>query len=119
MSQVTGPAAARLMGDVVASVDEAAANYDDACSRLFSMALCIGGWRANRGDWGALSPEQAVFAPFNVDQYGSADMAIRILPRKLISMSEEEALQLQQLRDSVKAGVQATLAANLRESVPT
>jgi hypothetical protein len=30
-----------------------------------------------------------------------------------------EALQLQQLRDSVKAGVQATLAANLRESVPT
>jgi hypothetical protein len=106
------------MGDVVASVDEAAANYDDACSRLFAMALCIGGWRANRGDWGSLSPEQQVFTPFNVDQYGSADMHIRILPRPLITMSPFEELELQQLRDSVKGGVVATLAANLREAVP-
>jgi hypothetical protein len=119
MSQVTGPAAARLMGDVVASVDEAAANYDDACSRLFAMALCIGGWRANRGDWGSLSPEQQVFTPFTIDQYGGQDMHIRILPRPLISMSEWERLELEQLRATVAGGVAATLTGNLRETIPS
>ena len=119
MSQVTGPAAERLMGDVVARVDEAAANYDDACSRVFAMALCIGGWRANRGDWGPLSPEQQVFTPFNVDQYGGQDMHIRILPRPLLAMSQEEALQLEQLRATVKAAVLPTLAGTLRENIPS
>lgn len=116
MSQVTGPAATRLMGDVVANVDEAAANYDAGCVQAFAMALAIGGWRANRGDWGALTPERALFTPFNLDQ--ATSMHVRIMPRALIVMSEIEQLELQQLRDTVKANVPVTVSANVRESMP-
>lgn len=119
MSQVTGPAATRLMGDVVLAVDEAASNYDAGCVQLFAMCMAIGGWRVNSGDWASMGTEQALFRPFNLDQYSSGALHVRILPRPLIGMSEEEMLQLQQLRDSTKAGVAATLTANLREAVPT
>lgn len=118
MSQVTGPAATRLMGDVISNVTEAAANYDAGCAQLFAMCLAIGGWRANSGDWGTLDSDQQAFAPFTLDQYISGALRIRILPRQLIQMSEMEQLQLQQLRDTVKAGVPATVTANLRENVP-
>ena len=119
MSQVTGPAATRLMGDVVRAVGEVAANYDAGCAALFAMCLAIGGWRLASGDWDAPTAEQSLFASFNLDQYRTDALRIRILPRQLIQMSEEEALQVQQLRDSIKAGVQATLAANLRETINT
>jgi hypothetical protein len=118
MSQVTGPAASRLMGDVIANVDEAAANYDAGCTQAFAMALAIGGWRANRGDWGTLTKERALFTPFNIDQFASGDLHVRIMPRPLIQTSEMEQLELQQLRDSVAANVPPTLTATLRESIP-
>jgi hypothetical protein len=119
MSQITGPAASRLMGDVIANVDEAAANYDAGCVQAFAMGLAIGGWRANNGDWGPLGIDQAVFAPFTLDQYARGDLNVRILPRPLITLSEFEELELQQLRDTVKSGVVATLAGNLRENLPS
>lgn len=118
MSQVTGPAASRLMGDVAMNVGEAAANYDAGCAQVFAMCLAIGGWRVNNGDWGdAPTAEQAVFAPFNLDLYRTRDLKIRILPRALIALNEIEALELQQLRDTIAAGVPATLAANIREQL--
>lgn len=119
MSQVTGPAATRLMGDVVAAVDESAANYDAGCVQAFAMCLAIGGWRANTGDWPApLRPEQAVFLPFNLDQLSSGALHVRILPRPLIATSVMEQLEIEQMRNTIKSGVVATLAANLRESPP-
>lgn len=118
MSQVTGPAASRLMGDVIANVDEAAANYDAGCRHAFAMCLAIAGWRANAGDWGPLGADQTVFTPFGLAEYATGACDARILPRPLIALSEYEALELQQLRDTVKAGVAATLTGNLRESIP-
>lgn len=117
MSQVTGPAAERLMGDVVEAVGEASANYDAGSVHAFAMCLAIGGWRANRGDWGPLAKEQSVFAPFNLDLLANGS-PIRLLPRPLIAMNEMEQLELQQLRDTIKAGVAATVTANLRENLP-
>lgn len=119
MSQVTGPAATRLMGDVIAAVDESAANYDAGCVQAFAMCLAIGGWRANSGDWGDLGPEQTLFSPFNLDQLATGGLHVRIMPRPLIAMSAIEKLEIEQMRDTIKAGVVATLAANLRESPPS
>jgi hypothetical protein len=118
MSQVTGPAAARLMGDVVSNVDEAASNYDEGSTRAFALALAVAGWRASRGDWGPLSAAQQLFAGFTLDDYHAGTLTVRVLPRPLITMSEMERLELQQLKDSMAAGATATLAANLRETIP-
>ena len=52
MSQITGPAANRVMGDTAGLLQEAQANYDLATSTICCMAVAIGGWRAARGDWG-------------------------------------------------------------------
>jgi hypothetical protein len=81
------------------------------------MCLAIGGWRANSGDWGTMGAEQAVFRPFNLDQFRSGALHVRLLPRPLIQSSEIEQLELQQLRDTVRSGVVPTLAGNLRESL--
>lgn len=117
MSQVTGPAASRIMGDVVANMDEASTNYDQGSARVFKMALAIGGMRASAGDWGPLTSEQSAFLPFTLEDLHTGSIPVKITPRALIQMSEVEKLELEQLRDSVKAGVQATLAANMRENV--
>lgn len=87
MSQVTGPAAERLIGDVTMRVYEAAANYDRASESLFSMALAISGWRANSGAWGpvsTLTERQRLFLPFDLEFYTDDVRDFQILPRPLI-----------------------------------
>lgn len=85
MTQVTGPAAERLFGDVRTYVDEARSNYDVQSVKLFQMALAIGGYRANRGDWGdALSAQQELFLPFDLGSYARGDLDFEIMPRPLI-----------------------------------
>jgi hypothetical protein len=106
------------MGDVVSNVDEAASNYDEGSTRAFALALAVAGWRASRGDWGPLSAAQQLFAGFTLDDYHAGTLTVRVLPRPLITMSEMERLELQQLKDSMAAGATATLAANLRETIP-
>lgn len=120
MSQLTGPAADRVMGDVGNMLSEAASNYDQASIALFQMAVAIGGWRANNGDWGpVLTRHQQRFLPFDLDSYAAGDLDLDILPRALITMNEFELLELQQLRDTVKAATPVTVAAALREALPT
>ena len=67
MSQVTGPAATLLMGDVGQLVGEAQAQYDQQSAKLFQMAVAIAGERIKRGDWqGPLTKQQLRFAPFDL-----------------------------------------------------
>jgi len=102
MSQVTGPAAARLMGDVATAVNEAAASYDLATVRMAGMALAIGGYRANRGDWGPLSAHQRVFTPFDLTSYQRGDLDFSIQPRPLVAQTTREAIQLELQRVSLE-----------------
>jgi hypothetical protein len=86
MSQVTGPAATRLMGDVVALVSDAQATYDQQSIKLFQMAVAIGGWRAKSGAWGrGLSEQQRKFAAFDLDSYQQGQLDFDIDPRPLIA----------------------------------
>jgi hypothetical protein len=104
MSQVTGPAANRLLGDVVQIVSEAASSYDLASTHLFQMSVAIGGFRANSGDWTALGPlstHQQAFLPFDLSSYGEGALDLQIMPRPLIPITESEELDLEIRRKSL------------------
>jgi hypothetical protein len=98
MSQITGPAAARLTGDVGMKVQRAQANYDQQSIKLFQMAVAIGGWRLRRGDWQQPTDQQKKFAPFDLMSYERGLLDISILPRPLIQMNESEAIDIETKR---------------------
>lgn len=108
MSQVTGPAAARLVGDVSGRVTECQAIYDQYNIRLFGMAVAIGGFRANSGAWGILNDQQKKFLPFNLDSYKAGDLEMAIMPRPLLTPTKlEKAQESQALWLGVQAGAKA------------
>lgn len=110
MSQLTGPAASRIVGDVSSRVDEAASNYDLASQRLFQMAVAIAGERAKTGAWGPLNSQQRKFLFFDLDSYDRGDLDLAIVPRPLIRVTDTEKAQEKQLfwsgiEIAVRAGV--------------
>lgn len=98
MAQVTGPAAARLTGDVGMKVGRAQANYDQQSIKLFQMAVAIGGWRLRRGEWPQPTDQQKKFAPFDLTSYERGELDISILPRPLIAPNESDAIQIDKAR---------------------
>ncbi len=90
MSQVTGPAASRLVGDVNSRFAEAAASYDQANIRLFQMAVAIGGFRANSGAWGRLNRQQQKYLPFDLASFEQGDLDMEIMPRPLLVPTRKE-----------------------------
>ena len=106
MSNVTGPGADRMFGDVASLVNEARAQYDQQTVKLFQMCTAVAGWRANDGAWGLpsqLSQQQRAFLPFNLDSYARGDLDTSIQSRGLIMPSPEEELRLEQMRVSLEA----------------
>lgn len=96
MSQLTGPAASRLVGDVASRLSEASANYDAQSIKLFQMAVAIGGMRANSGAWGPLSRQQQKFTPFSLESYARGDLDTEIEPRSLLQPTKLEMAQEKQ-----------------------
>ncbi len=90
MSQVTGPAAARLTGDVGAKVLRAQAGYDQQSIKLFQMAVAIAGWRLSRGDYGGATAQQRKFAGFDLASYERGELDFAIMPRPLVPLTEGE-----------------------------
>jgi hypothetical protein len=96
MSEVTGPGAARMMGDVYSRVLEVSSNYDTQSIKLFQMAAAIGGfrYRENREGWRLRTEAQAKFAPFDLDSYARGELNMAIMPRPLIPMTEDDTITL-------------------------
>lgn len=96
MSEVTGPGAARMMGDVYSRVLEVSSNYDTQSIKLFQMAAAIGGFRyaENREGWRMRTEAQAKFAPFDLESYARGDLNMAIMPRPLIPMTEDDTITL-------------------------
>jgi len=90
MTQVTGPGAERLMGNVAATLDRVAARHDQQSIKLFTMAVAIGGERVRRGDWGSLNRQQEKFRPFNLDSYVKGDLDLEIMARRLFEPTDKE-----------------------------
>jgi hypothetical protein len=110
MSQVTGPAASRLVAPAISRLAEAAANYDRQSVKLFQMAVAIGGMRASSGAWGNLSRQQQKFSSFSLDSYTRGDLDLAILPRPVLIPTKLETAQEKQaiwtgVGLAVKAGV--------------
>lgn len=108
MQMVTAPGAERLMGDVKNRVDLARAGYDAQTVKLFQMAIAMCGMRANdssESGWkyrtSALDRRRAVFAPFNLDSYAKGDLDMSILPRPIIQPTEQERMEIRQLKVQV------------------
>lgn len=107
MSNVTGPGAARLFGDVETYVSDAKANYDTQSIRLFGMAVAIAGYRANDGSWPTLTKQQTVFKPFDLTSFAGGYIDFSIDPRPLIQPTEAERLANEQMRMSIEMQKQA------------
>jgi hypothetical protein len=108
MSQVTGPAAEMLLGDVKALVNAARAQYDQQTVKLCQMATAIGGWRAQSGAWGALTQQQQVFTPFDLESYAAGDLALSIQARPLVLPTEQDELTLERQRQQLQSEQAAT-----------
>lgn len=96
MSQVTGPGAARMMGDVYSRVLEVSSNYDTQSIKLFQMAVAIGGQRYAEGTegWAARTPQQAKFSRFDLTSYTKGELDFSIMPRPLIAVTEDDTIEM-------------------------
>lgn len=97
MSQVTGPAVTRLFGDVDIMVNKARASYDTQQVKITQMAIAMGGYRANNGDWGdpsELSEDRRVFLPFDLNSYEDGKLDFEIAARPLVPLGHWETIQV-------------------------
>jgi hypothetical protein len=107
MSQVTGPGAAQMMGDVRGRHDEAQANFDAGTVKLLQMGTAIGGWRLDTGAWGGrgqLTRQQQKFDGFGLESYAAGDLDVTLLPRPLVPSTEMERMTALEMKKSVIGG---------------
>ena len=120
MTQVTGPGAERMFGDVATYVQDARANYDQQLVKLFQMSAAIGGWRISTGAWGrSLTRQQAVFAPFDLASYAAGDLDFEILPRPLVAQTPMERITEERQRLGLERDKAAGAANVLDRQIPT
>lgn len=127
MHQVTGPAAAKMMGDVDNKLRNPAANYDAGSSRLFAMGVAIAGFRASNGAWGSkLTHSQQLFAQFGLDSYNHGELLARILPRPLVTETTKDvadelyvrAQAVNQVREDVPAEEKFRMLGKREDEIP-
>lgn len=107
MSQLTGPAAERLVGDVAGKIVEAQAMYDLANIKAFQMAVAIAGFRAKSGAWGQLNSQQAKFLPYDLMSYERGDLTMELMPRPILTSTlKEKAEERQAFWNGIGAAVQ-------------
>jgi len=128
MGEVSGVAASRLMGDVEGYVIDAQAGYDQQCTKLFQMAIAVGGWRVATGAWGrngGLTRQQEAFRGYDLESYQRGDLDLTILPRPLVPLSEKEQMEIERERLSIETdraqaqearGMAAGIAERLRNA---
>ncbi len=102
MSQVTGPAARRLVGDSQGNLTRAAACYDDGLNRALQMGISVAAIRYP--SWAKKATAQQVFAKFNAGSYDRGDLDFQIMPRAIIEETADERWQAEILRSQVASG---------------
>jgi hypothetical protein len=123
MSTITGPAVARMLGDVEGRVRAAAANYDQATTKLFQMGVAIAGWRTKNGWTRSDDRQRKAFAPFDLKSYQDGKLDFEIMPRPLVPTLQTEKWQAESLRAQalgqyVTAGIPAEVAMPLLDFTP-
>ena len=125
MTQITGPAAARLFGDVEPKYRTiASGSYDRSLVKLIQMGISMSGWRVNNGDWdgtrtvddvgkpiAGLTERQERFRSFNLGSYGQGKMNLVIMPRQLFPATLEERLTQAETKRRVLPSLPETVVA--------
>ncbi len=109
MSQLTGPAVERALGDAVGRCRLARSGYDAQTIKMFQMALSMSGFRAN-GAWRTdatgrrrdLTKRQAVFLPFTLDSYREGKLDFGISDRPVVLPTEQERIDLILQKESIQ-----------------
>lgn len=118
MSSVTGPGASRLFGDVETYVNRARSSYDTQSIKLFQMCIAVAGFRLQTGAWGpALTRQQEVFRPFNLESYAAGDLDFSIAPRPLLTPTAQERMQTRQQELSIELQEATLRGDNMTEAV--
>lgn len=95
MTQTTGPAVSRLMGDVVGTVLEVQSAHDRPTISLCQMAVAIAGQNLKDriGGWQNPTEQQRNFEGFNLDSFAAGALDFTILPRPLVAPTMQEIAQ--------------------------
>jgi hypothetical protein len=116
-SQVTGPGAQRMNGDVELLIVDAQASYDQPNISLFGMAVAIAGFRAKSrvGGWAKMTTQQQKFLTFDLDSYEKGKLEMEIAPRVLLKptkleLAQEDVAESTAVQTWVKAGVPLEIA---------
>lgn len=94
MSQLTGPAVERALGDATSRVTLARHGYDTQTIKLHQMAIAMSGYRLNSGAWGQTTPRDQVYRPFDLQSYTDGALDMTILARGVVPQTEAERLEL-------------------------
>lgn len=121
MSQVTGPAAERLVGDAVIPLQRARAGYDNQLVKLFQMSVAIGGWRAQRGDgaWAQRTRQREPFAVFNLASYERGELDLSIMPRPLLPETPTERMTRERMALSLEGDRAGAMAGVFQPQMPS
>ena len=121
MSQVTGPAAERLVGDALIPLQRARAGYDWQLVKLFQMSVAIGGWRAQRGDgrWTERTRQREPFANFDLASYERGELDLSIMPRPLLPETPTERMTRERLALSLEGDRVGTMAGVFQPTMPS
>lgn len=96
MTQLTGPGASRLLGDVDKKLKSASSGYDAELKRLLQKGIAIFGMRHAEGVgvWQTQREDLAVFGGFAIEDYTSNSIKFDILPREIVPSTQEENLRI-------------------------
>lgn len=103
MTQLTGPGAQKVLGDVERKVRSIAGSYDRNLIRLCQMGVTIAAMRYHEGEdgWADKSDAQEKFAPFNLDSFKNGDLDFDILPRSIVPISAKDILEEATLKKNI------------------
>lgn len=103
MTQLTGPAANRLLGDVDRKVRSIAAGYDRSTVKLLQMGISVAAYRLNEGaeGWAKRDDQQQKFANYDETSYDKGDLDFDIMPRSVVPSGPRDRYELLQLKKQV------------------
>jgi hypothetical protein len=110
MSQLTGPAADRLSGDVKGRLLDAQAAFDRGNIALAQMAVAIAGMRSREGKegWRNRTRQQQKFTNYDLTSFVAGDLDFSFAPRPLITPTAlEKAMEKQAIWTGVGQAVDA------------
>lgn len=103
MTQLTGPGAQRVLGDVERKVRSVAGGYDRNLIRLCQMGISAAVMRLAEGEdgWAEQDSMQQKFAGFSESSFDDGDLNFDILPRSVTPITVKDKLDILQAKKNV------------------